>query len=273
MRRKTIFTHLYHTAYCEKKVRPNNGTSHHNDDVQIYNMLSWVRYGSFSHSRCWLSLLDVSVSVYYVAVRTIVLSRHGINLARPVIIHDIIHGLIYVPSTPCCGFFGVSPDGNCAYFFARFFYVQLEVSQTSHLIYVVLWAPRVHTAPGSPSRSPIQLWTGRDVAELQWSSTNRWANAVFRIRMVRSAHLTLPPIRFTAQFDFTVSDREKYDKYEKVRENAYGIAGTAGWADLSTRHHIKPSPKGSGLIWWLLLRWAHLAFPTMPYAYNLGCSM
>ena len=41
--------------------------------------------------------------------------RHGSNLARPVIIHDIIHGLICVPSTPCCGFFGVSPDGNCAY--------------------------------------------------------------------------------------------------------------------------------------------------------------
>ena len=59
--------------------------------------------------------LTLSVSVYYVAVRTIVLSRHGSNLARPVIIHDIIHGLICVPSTPCCGFFGVSPDGNCAY--------------------------------------------------------------------------------------------------------------------------------------------------------------
>ena len=57
----------------------------------------------------------ISLSVYYVAVRTIVLSRHGSNLARPVIIHDIIHGLIYMPSTPCCGFFGVSPDGNCAY--------------------------------------------------------------------------------------------------------------------------------------------------------------
>ena len=27
--------------------------------------------------------MDVSVSVYYVAVRTIVLSRHGSNLARP----------------------------------------------------------------------------------------------------------------------------------------------------------------------------------------------
>ena len=50
--------------------------------------------------------LTLSVSVYYVAVRTIVLSRHGSNLARPVIIHDIIHDLICVPSTPCCGFLG-----------------------------------------------------------------------------------------------------------------------------------------------------------------------
>ena len=49
------------------------------------------------------------------AVRITVLSRHGSNLARPVIIHYIIHGLIYVSSTPCCGFFGVSPDGICAY--------------------------------------------------------------------------------------------------------------------------------------------------------------
>ena len=57
----------------------------------------------------------VSVSVYYVAVRTVVLWRHGSNLARPVIIHYIIHGLIYVPSTRYCGLFGVSPDGNCAY--------------------------------------------------------------------------------------------------------------------------------------------------------------
>ena len=57
----------------------------------------------------------LSVYVYYVAVRTIVLSRHGSNLARHVIIHDIIHGLIYVPSTPCCGFFWVLAGWNCAY--------------------------------------------------------------------------------------------------------------------------------------------------------------
>ena len=29
-------------------------------------------------------------------------------------------------------------------------------------------------------------------------------------RMVRSAHLTLSPILFTAQFDFTISDRYSY---------------------------------------------------------------
>ena len=34
-------------------------------------------------------------------------------------------------------------------------------------------------------------------------------------------------------------------------------------------HHIKPEPLGEGLIWWLVLRWAYLAFPSMPYAYSL----
>ena len=36
------------------------------------------------------------LSVYYVAVRTIVLSRHGSNLARPVIIHNIIDDWPYI---------------------------------------------------------------------------------------------------------------------------------------------------------------------------------
>ena len=84
------------------------------------------------------------------AVRTIVLSRHGSNLARPVIIHNIIHSLMCMPSTPHCGFSAVSPDGNCAY--AHWvFYVQLKVSQTSHLIYVVLRAPRHDIAARCPS--------------------------------------------------------------------------------------------------------------------------
>ena len=38
----------------------------------------------------------VSVSVYYVAVRTIVLSRHGSNLARPVIIHGLMCQILHV---------------------------------------------------------------------------------------------------------------------------------------------------------------------------------
>ena len=62
-------------------------------------------------------------------------------------------------------------------------------------------------------------------------------------RKVRSAHLALFPICFTAQLDFAVSDIF-------VRENAYGIVGTARWADLSTRHQ----------------RSARFAFPTMPHA-------
>ena len=80
-------------------------------------------------------------------------------------------------------------------------------------------------------------------------------------RMVRSAHLTLSPIRFSAQFDFTVSDRYSYEKIHT------SPLGNARWTDLSTRHHTKSSPKGSGLMWWLVLWWVHLAFPTMPYAY------
>ena len=101
--------------------------------------------------------VSISVSVYYVAVSTIVLSRHGSNLARPVIIHVIIYGLIYVPSTPCCGIFWGLAGWKLRLRPLRLFYVQLKVSQTSHLIYVVFSAPRVYTAPGSPRRSPIQL--------------------------------------------------------------------------------------------------------------------
>ena len=62
-------------------------------------------------------------------------------------------------------------------------------------------------------------------------------------RIVRSAHLALSPIRFTAQFDYAVSDRYSYEKMHTAS------LGTARWADLSTSHHIKPSPKGSGLMW------------------------
>ena len=85
------------------------------DPFVAKNKLKWVKITDNLYLFNFRLNICKYVSVYYVAVRTIVLSRHGSNLARPVIIHDIIHGLIYVPSTPCCGFFGVSLDGNCAY--------------------------------------------------------------------------------------------------------------------------------------------------------------
>ena len=53
--------------------------------LQKYYSVVWVKSAVTS--------VSVSVSVYYVAVRTIVLSRNGSNLARPVTIHDIIHSL------------------------------------------------------------------------------------------------------------------------------------------------------------------------------------
>ena len=77
-------------------------------------------------------------------------------------------------------------------------------------------------------------------------------------RMVRSAHLTLSIYYCSVCFCRF--------KWIFLRENTYCIVGTAWWAD----HHIKSSPKGSGLMWWLVLKWAHLAFPTMPYAYILA---
>ena len=105
-------------------------------------------------------------------VGTIVLSRHGSNLARPVIIHDIIHSPMCMPSTPHCGFSGVSPDGNCAYVHWGYF---TSNSKSVRRAIRFTWFSEPHdttslhdvpvyTAPGSPRRSPIQLRTGRDVA-------------------------------------------------------------------------------------------------------------
>ena len=96
-----------------------------------------------------------------------------------------------------------------------------------------------------------------------FSHSCRWLS----LRMVRSAHLALSLTCFTAQFDFAVSDRYSYEKIHSAS------LGTARWADLSTRHHIKPSPKGSGLMWSLVLRWAHLSIPTMTYAYYFHLSL
>ena len=82
-----------------------------------------------------------SVSVYYVAVRTIVLMCHGSSLARPVIIQILFMALCACQVLHIVDFLGLAGWKLCLRPL-RFFYVQLKVSQTSHLIYVVLWAPQ-----------------------------------------------------------------------------------------------------------------------------------
>ena len=55
-------------------------------------------------------------------------------------------------------------------------------------------------------------------------------------------------------------------------KNTYSIVGYGemAWSQhTATRRHSKPSSKDWGLMWWLVLRWAHPTFQTMPYAYNL----
>ena len=85
----------------------------------------------------------------------------------------IIHGLIYVTSTPFCGFFWGLAVWKLRLRPLRFFYVQLKVSQTNLLIYVVLWDPRVHTAPGnkwneSGFRPPFCTY------RLNWARRTSW---------------------------------------------------------------------------------------------------
>ena len=59
----------------------------------------------------------------------------------PVIIHYIIHSLMYAKYSTLWIFWGLA-GWKLRLRPLRFFYVQLKVSQTSNLIYGVLWAPR-----------------------------------------------------------------------------------------------------------------------------------
>ena len=75
------------------------------------------------------------------------------------------------------------------------------------------------------------------------------------------------------QFDFVISDRFSYDTMLTAS------LGTARWADLSTLHPIidvETSDSDSFICHEMspsVLRWAHLTFPTMPYAYTCtNCS-
>ena len=132
-------------------------------------LLSWI-YHVIS---VLYHIYSVSVSVYYVAVRTIVLSRHGSNLARPVINHDIGHDIIHVHAKYSTLWIFCGPaNGNCAYVHWGYFtsnsksvrraiwYTWFSEPHDTTSLHDVL----VYTAPGSPRRSPIQLWAGRNVA-------------------------------------------------------------------------------------------------------------
>ena len=77
--------------------------------------------------------------------------------------------------------------------------------------------------------------------------------AVTTRRMVRSAHLPLSLIRFTEQFDFAVLDRYSYEKMHT--------------SSLVRRDGLISALVTTSMMWWLVLRWAHLTFPTMLYAY------
>ena len=114
----------------------------------------------FSHKNgVWAC--SVSLSVYYMAVCTIMLSRHGRNLARPVIIHDIIHSLMY----QVLGSRRMETAPTSIEVLLHLTQSQSDelsdlrgsLSPTTHDVLV-------YTAPGSPRRSPIQLWTGNNVA-------------------------------------------------------------------------------------------------------------
>ena len=97
-------------------------------------------------------------------------------------------------------------------------------------------------------------------------------------RVLRSAHLAYQrcSMHFLVRISFW-NGKIKLSSKAKMREcqmgwshhtfrsetnsmtarNTTSLGTTRWWAHLRTRHHIKPSPKGSGLMWWLVLRWAH----------------
>ena len=77
--------------------------------------------------------------------------------------------------------------------------------------------------------------------------------------MLRSAHIALSPISFNAQFDIPALNRYSYENIHTAS------LGTARWADLSTSHHIKHSPKGPGLMWTQPIS----PYPTTQYAFNI----
>ena len=83
-----------------------------------------------------------------------------------------------------------------------------------------------------PARASMVLYVTSDYTDGMDISRTHAVDFHSR-RMVRSTHLALFPQRFTSQFDFAVSYRYSYEKIHTAS------LGTARWADLGTRHHIK----------------------------------
>ena len=129
------------------------------------------------------NVVSVSVGLYYVAVRTIVLSRHESNLARPVIIHDIIHSLMCMLSTLHCGFLG-SCRMETAPTSIEVLLRPTRISQTSHLIYVV---PTTRHAARCPS--VYGTWQSQGVTHPIMNRARRCLTSVIKPTLMRQRRI------------------------------------------------------------------------------------
>ena len=108
--------------------------------------------------------LSVSVSVYYVAVRTIVLSRHGGNLAYLLSFMISFMALYMCQVLHIVDFLGSRQMETAPTSIEVLLRPTQSQSDEPSELRGSLSPTIVYTAPGSPRRSPIQLSTGRDVA-------------------------------------------------------------------------------------------------------------
>ena len=72
----------------------------------------------------------------------------------------------------------------------RFFYVQLKVSQTSHLIYLVLWAPRHDIAARCPS--VYDTWQSQAVTHPIMNRARRCLTSVSEPTPMSERRISLP---------------------------------------------------------------------------------
>ena len=96
---------------------------------------------------------------------------------------------------------------------------------------------------GSSGGSNIQIWTAAAAAHNMYTifshhflcETKTYGEVGPSYSLLRTSLISLIQTRY--------SDRYSYEKIHTVS------LGTARWAELSARHHIKPTPRGSGLMW------------------------